>query len=691
MGLAPSASAFFSRVSPSFSATDLSRLSAAWALAQVAHSGQLRQSGEPYVTHPLAVAELVFDLIEPDADALCAALLHDVVEDSDTSLTTIESHFGSRVAQIVDGVSKLDRVGDSSVYSAKEETLRKLVSAGGRDWRVFAVKLCDRLHNMRTLSAVGLEKRRRVATETYSVFFPLARYVGFHRVATELESWSLRSLYPMRWKVIDSWCRYKLAVDTRRLRGMFDGIVSSMSDIDTADGARVLHETMVRGFRRLREDRAYRALFSIPTIFNCCESIAEAYMRTSELHSKFVFVPASFSSDASEGFVSTKVLLGRRGPVAECIFLFPRAARASWVRAVGESTNVDDFVAVAGTLGQPGGFTRVLRELVEHTAISVFSPKGQRLSLPLHATGLDFAFAIHTDLGLRAKAVRVNGVLRDAAVELSAGDIVEVVSSDSVLARPEWLAALRSPRSRAKLRIWLRDIARQEAVELGRILLSEATRMAEKEVAEAMAQHSSQVEALGVFGLEELWHRIGSGRLSAYAAASALRGAGAATLIAGATGLDARSQLLLDGRPYKGVAYCEACKPFPGDEIIAVSSFAGAKVHRIDCPQKTEGRSSNDVFIPSWANRLINPLPVSVAIKSVDRKGLLTDCARVISECDINVVAVNTVSRHDASGSVAMLEFTMLVRSRAKLERCLAQLSEVTGVKSANRSYSVTE
>ncbi len=685
MGLAPNATAFFARVSAILSPDDVSRITAAWELAQVAHSGQLRQSGEPYVTHPLAVADLVFELIEPDADALCAALLHDVVEDSETSLSSIENQFGPQVAHIVDGVSKLDRVGDAHVGSAKEETLRKLVLAGGRDWRVFAVKLCDRLHNMRTLGAVSSEKRRRVAADTYSVFFPLARYVGLHRVATELESWSLRSLYPLRWKVVGNWCRYKLLVDARRLAGIFEGIFPVFSDVDRAGGTRIMHETMLRGFRRLREDRAYRALFSIPAIFNYCDSIADAYKRTSELHSKFVFVPASFTADASEGFVSTKVLLGRRGLVAECIFLFPPVARAPWVRAVGDSANVDDFVAVASTLEQPGGFTRVLRELVEHTAISVFSPKGQRLSLPLHATGLDFAFAIHTDLGLRTKAVRVNGVLRDATVELSAGDIVEVIPGESVLARPEWQSALRSPRSRAKLRIWLRDMARQEAMDLGRTLLREATGMDEHEVAANMMRHSDLLEGMGAFNVEELLHRIGSGELSAYTAASALRGAGAETLIAGAANIDARSQLLLDGQLNRGVSYCDTCKPFLGDEILAISSFAGVKVHRIGCSQKAEGRASNDLFVPSWASRLAVPLPVRVAIESSDRKGLLTDCARVISECDINVIAVNTVSRNGSSGSVATLEFTMLVRSRAKLERCLLELTKVTGVKKANR------
>lgn len=685
MGLVPAATAFFARASLILSAAELSQLTAAWEVAKKAHSGQLRQSGEPYATHPLAVAELVFELIEPDADALCASLLHDVVEDTETSLASIESRFGPQVAHIVDGVSKLDRVGDASAGSAKEETLRKLVSAGGRDWRVFAVKLCDRLHNMRTLGAVSLEKRRRVAAETYSVFFPLARYVGLHRIATELESWSLRSLHPLRWKVVGNWCRYKLAVDVRRLAGMLQGFVSYSTDVGSAAGTRIMHETMLRGFRRLREDRAYRALFSIPTIFSYCDSMADAYKRISELHAKFVFVPASFGSDASEGVVSTKVLLGRRGLVAECIFLFPPVVRAPWVRAVGESANVDDFVAVAGTLEHPGGFTRVLRELVEHTAISVFSPKGQRLSLPLHATGLDFAFAIHTDLGLRTKAVRVNGVLRDASMELSAGDIVEVIPGESVLARPEWQTALRSPRSRSKLRIWLRDIARQEATGLGRRLLWEATSMTEKEIAASMARHRALVDALGAFSIEELWQRIGAGEISAYAASSALRGVGAATLIAGATNIDARSRLLLDGLPNRGVTYCEVCKPFPGDEIIAVSSFAGAKVHRVGCTQKIAGRASNDFFVPSWASRLLVALPVRVAITSSDRKGLLADCARVIAGCNINVIAVNTVSRADASGTVATLEFIMFVRSRSKLDLCLVALTKVAGVKDASR------
>lgn len=685
MGLAPHDATFFSRISPSFSADDFCRLNSAWALAKTAHSGQLRQSGEPYVTHPLAVAELVYELIDADADALCAALLHDVVEDSDTSLSSIEAQFGPRVARIVDGVSKLDRVGTATDLATKEETLRKLVGAGGRDWRVFAVKLCDRLHNMRTLGSVGADKRRRVAAETYSVFFPLARYVGFHRIAIELESWSLRILYPARWLVIKKWCRYKLQIDKRRLGGMLDEILEVAGGFQPVDSPRVQHETMVRGFQRLREDRACRAVFTVPAIFVSCDSIGDAYRRVGDLHSKFLFVPASFYSDASEGLVSTKVLLGQRGLVAEFLFLFPRVARAPWVRAVGESATVGDFVEVATARDHSGGFTQVLRELVAHTAISVFSPKGQRFSLPRHATGLDFAFAIHTDLGLRAKAVRVNGVVRSASVELSAGDIVEVIPSDTVLARPEWQSALRSPRSRAKLRAWLRDIARQEATELGHRLLSDASGLSDADLSISLERYGGLAETFAVISRDELYQRIGSGQLSAFAVASALTDVGGGVLIAGATGLDARSRLLLDGTPVRGVKFCEVCKPIPYDHIVAVSSFAGAKIHRVICPQKAEGRASNDFFVPAWSTRLARPLPVDVRVLCRDRKGLLSDCARAVSDCNIDVTAVNTLSRKESSGPVATLEFTLLVTSHAKLERCLSALSAVEGVKSAVR------
>ena len=688
MGLAPTSARFFEKIARSFTANNLIRVQSAWALARTAHSGQTRQSGEPYDTHPLAVADILFDLLGADADALCAALLHDVVEDSDTPLAAIRAEFGAAVAHIVDGVSKLDSVKTSvgASTAAKEDTLRKLVGAGGRDWRVFAVKLCDRLHNMRTLGPVSVEKQRRVALETSLVYAPLARYVGFQEIATELEALSLRWRFPWRWAILANWAAYKSRVDVQRVESVFEAIGRRDSFGSSHKSERVTNELIVRAFALLRADRAYRSLFAIPAIFDLTESVEAAHGRLAVVHRHFRYLPASFVCLTHEGIVSSKVLLRSQGLLTEFVFLFPRIPRDTRGLTTDDGVDGDDFAAVASADNHPGNFTRVLRELVEHTSIAVFSPKGQRLSLPRHASGLDFAFAIHTDLGLRASAVRVNGRLCAASVELASGDIVEVIAGDKIVAAPEWEAALRSPRSRAKLRHWMRESAQDDAAILGRRLLADAGGVAETEDASLYANMQALPQSFGVLTLEDLWRRVGSGELSAFAVASQLLGSGAEQLLQRTNSADARSRLLLDGRPTAGVQYCDACMPIAGDAIVAVASFSGVKIHRAACPHRNEGRASNDVFAPMWAARIAKSLPSKLLVHSTDRNGLLADCARAISDCGINVIAVTSLSSRSATGPVASLMFTVLIRSRSKLDACLKVLSAISGVVCAVRA-----
>ena len=688
MGLAPSRSQFFQKIARGLGADDQIRVRSAWALAKAAHSGQTRQSGEPYDTHPLAVAEILFDLLGADADALCAALLHDVVEDSDTLLSSIRADFGDAVAHIVDGVSKLESVHASVGANAtsKEDTLRKLVGAGGRDWRVFAVKLCDRLHNMRTLGPVSREKQRRVALETLLVYAPLARYVGFQQIATELEALSLRWRFPWRWSILGEWAVYKAQVDERRLMPGFQGIYRSKSVDKSGKSDRVTNELIVRAFASLRSDRACRALFAIPTVFEFTDSIEDAHARVASLHRHFQCLPASFVCLTHEGFLSSKVLASGQALVAEFVFLFPRIARSGGGAALNDAVDGDDFAAVASAADHPGNFTRVLRELVDRTSIAVFSPKGRRLSLPRRASGLDFAFAIHTDLGLRASAVRVNGRLCAVGVELSSGDIVEIIAGERILAVPEWEAALRSPRSRAKLRHWMRESAHDDAAILGRRLLADAAGVTEAEDATLYANIQTLSQSFGVSSREEVWRRIGSGELSAFAVASQLLGSGAGQLLRLTNSGDARSRLLLDGRPLAGVQYCDICMPIVGDAVLAVGSFSGVKIHRIACPRRNEGRASNDVFAPTWAARIVQPLPAEILVKSKDRNGLLADCARAVSDSGINVVAIASLSSRSLVGPVATLAFTVLIRSVAKLDACLQRLGAIAGVVSASRA-----
>lgn len=688
MGLAPASDQFFARISASLSVVDLQRVRAAWVLAKAAHSGQRRQSGEAYDTHPLAVAEILFDLVCADADSLCAALLHDVVEDSNTSLASVRSEFGGAVAHIVDGVSKLESVDASGngALTSKENTLRKLVGAGGHDWRVFAVKLCDRLHNMRTLGSVGRQKQFRVATETSLLYAPLARYVGLEQIASELEALSFRWRFPWRWSILEKWIQYKSEVDRKRLR-----VILAVTEVSAAHGAldesnRISNEMLVKAVRLLRGDRAGRALFSIPTVYEVTPSIESAYGRIAGLHRRFPCLPASFVCLSNEGWVSSKISSAALSLVAEFVFLFPRVARSE----IGFASNVvidgGDFAAMAGIRHVSGDFTRVLRELVQGTSIAVFSPKGKRFALPRHSTGLDFAFAIHTDIGLRASAVKINGRLCETRVELSSGDIVEVIATESVIALPEWEAILKSPRSRAKLRHWLRERAHDDASILGRRLLASAGGVNENDDKLLYQNFQSLSQILGVTTREDLWRRVGTGDMSAFGVASQLLGSGAAPLLHTTNSADARSRLLLDGHPTAGVQYCGVCMPVSGDAILAVASFAGVKIHRSICPSSAEGRTAHDVFSPIWASRQVQPLPVQLLIEAVDRKGLLADCARAMSERGINVTSATSLSSVTTFGSVAKLSFTILIKSVVKLETSLQALRAVRGVTYAIRA-----
>ncbi len=685
MGLAPAFAEFLSSLPANTAGDDLERLHRAWSLAIVAHHGQLRTSGEPYVTHPLAVAAILNELLDPGIDALCAALLHDVVEDSDVTLDEIEAQFGPVVAHIVDGVSKLDAIRADGAKIAKDETLRKLVVAGGRDWRVFAVKLSDRLHNMRTLGAVSVEKRRRVALETHQVFFPLARYVGFHSIASELEALSLRALYPWRWRVVSAWVGYRGAVDARRVSRILDAGFDAAEFLGAQQIEAVNDRRIVQSFQGLASDRAIRVLFGVPSLAIECRSMQDAYSRVCALHGKFVFVPGSFHCEAVEGYVSTKVLLSSKGPVVELVARFPRVSRESWGNMFGSEANSDDFVALAGTPGEAGQFTSVLRDLVGDKSIVVFSPKGRRVSLPRRSIGLDFAFAIHTELGLRTIAVLINGVKQDATSELSSGDIVEVIASDVVVAKTDWESRLRSPRSRAKLRQWLRESARVHAVELGRRLLLDAFRVAGLPTALDKLLSGTVLASLSVVSIEALLQRLGEGDLSARSVVGLVRDPEAARILGRSNEFDALRSVELDGKESGGLMYCRLCLPLPGDDVVCSLSADGAMVHRVGCDARRERRLYAEEFVPRWVDTLAAPLPAVLRVVARDRHRLLADCAFCISNSDVNVSGVATRSYTEMGVVFAELVFHIAVTDAHAIDECVQALLLVDSVQSAVR------
>jgi GTP diphosphokinase / guanosine-3',5'-bis(diphosphate) 3'-diphosphatase len=451
------AKVFLAAVAARLSPAETSDVARAADFAAAAHAGQTRASGDAYFSHPLNVASILLELAAADRDLLCAALLHDVIEDCGVTREQLNEDFGSDVAEIVAGVTKFDQTRVGLGSNAKEETLRKLLTAGAQDQRIFSLKCADRLHNLRTLEFVARNKQLRVASETLNVFCPLAEYVGLTRFSVEMEYLAYRWAHPTRAAVIDRWISRKQGFDQRRIAAAVQSNSTLTREL-TADFSRKSNALQFSSaLRLLREQSSSRAMFSTPTIYFDSPSMHWAYAKVAVWHEAAYALPGGFRSDLVSGSVNTTVFLGKHGPVVDLCQLFPPLRTRAFVFEGQGAASFEDLSIVVAGRGEEGELTRTLRELLRHRSITALSPKGKPYLLPLSSTVLDFAFAVHSEIGLRARGAMVNGRPVHISSELRSGDIVEVLTSDHVVAKAEWLDMLRSPRARSKLRHWMRD------------------------------------------------------------------------------------------------------------------------------------------------------------------------------------------------------------------------------------------
>jgi GTP diphosphokinase / guanosine-3',5'-bis(diphosphate) 3'-diphosphatase len=457
MGAGNAANDFLAAVAGRVSSSAASDIARALAFAEIAHAGQLRASGEPYFTHPLGVASILLEFAAADRDLLCASLLHDVIEDCGVTAEELARDFGDEVAEIVAGVTKFDQTRVGLGGNVKEETLRKLLTAGAQDQRIFSLKCADRLHNLRTLDFVQRAKQLRVAHETLAVFCPLAEYVGLSRFAVEMEHLAYRWAHPLRAKIVEHWSERKESFDARRIAMAVKSIEPLREQFRHPMSKRSVAVRLSHALRLLREQSSSRALFATPTIYFDSASMNEAYEKIATWHGHAYALPGGFRTDLVGGSVHTTIFLGKHGPVVDLCYLFPPLRTRAFVFEGQGAASLEDLSIVVAGRGEEGELTRTLRELLRHRSITVLSPKGKPYLLPLSSTVLDFAFAVHSEIGLRARGAIVNGRAVHISSELRSGDIVEVLTDEKVVAKTDWLELLRSPRARSKLRHWLRD------------------------------------------------------------------------------------------------------------------------------------------------------------------------------------------------------------------------------------------
>ncbi|WP_312856578.1 RelA/SpoT family protein [Phytoactinopolyspora halotolerans] len=709
---------------------DLSVIEKAYQVAKEAHSGQKRKSGDPYITHPLAVTTILAELgMTPPT--LAAALLHDTVEDTDYKLEQLREEFGDEIAMLVDGVTKLDKV--KYGQAAQAETVRKMVIAMAKDIRVLVIKLADRLHNARTWRYVPKESARRKARETIEIYAPLAHRLGMNTIKWELEDLSFATLHP---KVYDEIVRLVAERAPSRddyLVSVIDQVQSDLrgAKIKASVSGRPKHyysiyqKMIVRG-------REFTDIYDLVGIRVLVESVRDCYAVLGIVHARWNPVPGRFKDYiAMPKFnmyqsLHTTVIGPQGKPVELQIRTFAMHRRAEYGIAAhwkykeesnagrnGEKTvgtadgdGANDMAWLRQLLDwqketeDPGEFLESLRFEMESNEVYVFTPKGDVVALPAEATPIDFAYAVHTEVGHRTIGARVNGRLIPLESKLDNGDVVEIFTSKAQGAGPsrDWLTFVTSARARNKIKQWFSKERREEAIEHGKDAIARAMRKQDLPLQRMLSQEALTAVAddLRYADISALYAAVGEGHVSAQSVVQKLvyilGGEEGTTEDAAEAASPERPRRRTGGDPgvvVKGVTdvwvkLSRCCTPVPGDEIVGfVTRGAGVSVHRVDCSNVDALRQQQGRMVEvEWAPTANSMFLVAIQVEALDRARLLSDVTRVLSDQHVNILSATVATGTDR---IAKSRFTFEMADPKHLGHVLKAVRGVEGVFDAYR------
>ena len=684
----------------------VARVLRAYEVGAHAHRGQARKSGEPYITHPVAVAGILAEL-GLDAETIIAAILHDTLEDTELSRTDITAEFGDVVADLVDGVTKLDKMRFSSRQEADAESFRKMLLAMARDIRVILIKLADRLHNMRTLGAKEAPARRRIASETLEIYAPIAQRLGMNKFKAELQDLGFRALYPDRYRVISE--RIRAALGNRR---------EVMSKIEHALATRLAAEHLpakVVGrikspwsiYSKMRnEHKSFAQLMDVYGFRVVVDTAMSCYMALGAVHSLYKPVDRRFKDfiaiPKANGYQSLHtVLLGPFGaPIevqvrtAEMDSVAERGVAAHWAYKT-DSGPANSAQARArewlSALADSQAHTPSSAEFIENVKIDLFpdevylfTPRGDILALPRNATALDFAYAVHTDVGDHAVAVRVDKKLLPLRTRLESGQLVEIITAPSAVPNPAWLEFVVTGKARTAIRQYLKHLQHEDAVDFGHRMLDRALDALGTNIDAIPAKVLERfLEEAKLRRLEELLADIALGNRMPDQVAHhlvALRGGRHATAAPHPS-----EKIRITGAERGVLSFGNCCHPLPGDEIIGyLSSGKGIVVHRVECPNVAEFRKSPERCVAiEWDRDVQGDYRAELRIEVINRPGVLATVAAAIAAADSNIENVEYVERDAAA---ATLLFAMEVKNRKHLADVIRRVRR-TGVVSGAYRY----
>jgi GTP diphosphokinase / guanosine-3',5'-bis(diphosphate) 3'-diphosphatase len=696
------------------SSSEIQRIRDAFKFSDAAHLGQFRKSGEPYITHPIAVAGTLAEW-HLDSAAIQAALLHDVMEDSGIGKQQLAEGFGPTVAELVDGVSKLDKLSFDSGEQHQAESFRKMLLAMARDVRVILIKLADRLHNIRTLSAVDRDRQRRIARETLEIYAPIAHRLGLNEIYRELQDQSLAHLYPLRYQTL------KKALSTargsrREVLGRIHQAVEKQLAVSKVKAEVYGREKTTYGiYRKMVEKRlSFSEVLDIYGFRIIVHSIPDCYLALGALHGLYKPVPGKFKDYIAipkvNGYQSLHTtLIGPYGTPVEFQIrtndmnrVAESGVAAHWLYKEDDASLselqsrthqwLQSLIEIQKQTGDSSEFLENIKVDLFPEKVYVFTPKGKIVSLPRRATPVDFAYAIHTDVGNKTVAARVNGEIQPLRTELRNGDVVEIVTGPVARPNPVWLGFVRTGKARAEVRHFLRTTKRQESVELGARLFAQAASQLSLSPQDVTAERwDALAREAHVRDRDELLADIGLGRRLAAVVARQM------ALLAAresppADGEAVRPPTIASGNPVvvsgtegMALAIANCCNPIPGDSIVGhMRRDLGLVVHQLECRNAQRARRADpERWIDlQWAEELASMYDVNLEVRVINERGVLGRTAAAIAEAESNILNVHI---EDEGANATAIHFKIQVQDRRHLARVVRSIRHIKQVQRVSR------
>lgn len=701
------------RILAYYSSANVDLIADAYHFSQRAHEGQLRESGAPYFEHPYEVALILADL-ELDMETIAAGLLHDVLEDTPVTREELEEAFGPTILMLVEGVTKLEKLPVHNRFEHQAENMRKMIFAMAEDVRVILIKLADRLHNMRTLRHMPPAKQLRISQETLEIFAPLAHRMGIWKIKFEMEDLAFRYINPEEYSKLVAEINRKRQEREGDLQEVMDIIVERLADVDMACDIQGRPKHFYSIYQKMqKQNKSLEEIYDLMAIRVIVDSVRDCYAVLGIIHALWKPIPGRFKdyiavpkSNLYQSLHTTVV--GPRGEPYEIQIrtwdmhrIAEKGVAAHWMYKEGQSRKTGDQAKVGWLreavewlqeMKDPQEFMDTLKIDLFEDEVFVFTPKGDVKSLPNGATPIDFAFDVHTDVGLSCFGAKVNGRIVPLNYTLKNGDFVEILTSKTANPTQDWLNYVKTSKARSRIRSWLKEEQREENLNRGRELLEREVRRSGADPKAVLQESNLQQQArkYGVSTPEELLSSVGSGRISAAQVVQKLTGQDASERRKLPEVSQRRRREITRGVEVKGVdnllvRFAKCCNPVPGDEIIGyITRGRGISVHRMDCPNITSlSQESGRQIEVAWNVSKGDSYQVEIEIEGIDRPNFLTNIMHVLSERNTVVDAVTARTIKDES---AIVQLVLEIHDVDHLNNVMRALRQINGVLRVHRA-----